>query len=99
MSPKPKKIKIVVGEIFQVAFNTPPIIRLKARPQAALCPQSTRWLGNRIWLRAFPQPVSDSSRQIPQENDIMYEIIGVRVSFFKLLTFNKIICQVFAIMR
>jgi len=50
MSPKPKKIKIVVGEIFQVAFNTPPTIGLKARPQAALCPQSTRWLGNRIWL-------------------------------------------------
>lgn len=38
MSPKPKKIKIVVGEIFQVAFNTPPTIGLKARPQAALCP-------------------------------------------------------------
>ena len=60
----------MVGEIFQVAFNTPPTIRLKARPEAALCPQSTRWLGNRIWLRAFPQAVRDSSRQITQENDI-----------------------------
>ena len=70
MTPKPKKIKIVVGEIFQVAFNTPPTIGLKARPQAALCPQSTRWLGNRIWLSAFLQAVMDSSRQIPQENNI-----------------------------
>ena len=70
MSPKPTKIKIVVGEIVQVAFNTPPTIRLKARPQAAVCPQLTPWLGNRIWLRTFSQPVRDSSRQIPQENDI-----------------------------
>ena len=79
MSPKPTKIKIVVGEIVQVAFNTPPTIRLKARPQAALCPQSIRWLGKRMWLRTFPQPVRDSSRQMPQENEIRYEIIGAMV--------------------
>jgi len=46
---------------------------LKARPQAALCPQSVLSLGKRRRLRALPQPISDRRMRKPQLNARKYE--------------------------